>query len=340
MTSPHSPPDDAQHLRSESASHPAEEAHPAGECLLWGVGAVSSMLGIATPTLRTWDRRYNLGPSQRTEGGHRRYSEADIARVELMSRLVDSGVPAQQAATVASATDDAALTTSAQVPPAVLTSFPSPAHVGTSTRATAGAVAALVSAAERLDHVALSRHCAQLFERRGVMAGWTDVAVPALRVIGERWAAGQLGVESEHLASERLATELRGIIAVRRGRRTTSGPVLLASAPEEQHALPLLALEAALSERRVSCLTLGARTPAGALTAAVARSAPRVVFLWASMPRPGDESVLQAWPQVGPRLIVLGGPGWDDVVVQGPPDVRAVRVNDLSSALAVVEAAA
>ncbi|MEJ7754976.1 MAG: hypothetical protein WKF83_00420 [Nocardioidaceae bacterium] len=34
--------------------------------LMWGVGAVSLRVGIATPTLRTWERRYGLGPSQRT----------------------------------------------------------------------------------------------------------------------------------------------------------------------------------------------------------------------------------------------------------------------------------
>src|SRR4028118_2240970 len=79
--------------------------------LLWGVGAVSSMLGIATPTLRTWDRRYQLGPSQRTAGGPRPYRPVDIARVDLMSQLVDQGVPAQQAATVALNSDDADLRT-------------------------------------------------------------------------------------------------------------------------------------------------------------------------------------------------------------------------------------
>src|SRR5690625_3299938 len=60
--------------------------------LLWGVGAVAVRLGIATPTLRTWERRYGIGPSRRTDGGHRRYTEDDIGRVELMQRLVGEGV--------------------------------------------------------------------------------------------------------------------------------------------------------------------------------------------------------------------------------------------------------
>ena len=47
-------------VSSESRSQAAAESS-----VLWGVGAVSQRLGIATPTLRTWDRRYGLGPSAR-----------------------------------------------------------------------------------------------------------------------------------------------------------------------------------------------------------------------------------------------------------------------------------
>src|SRR3954452_10314326 len=64
----------------------------------WPVGAVSERLGIAAPTLRSWDRRHGVGPSLRTAGNHRRYTELDIRRVLLMSRLTAQGVPAQSAA--------------------------------------------------------------------------------------------------------------------------------------------------------------------------------------------------------------------------------------------------
>ena len=64
----------------------------------WPVGVVAERLGIAAPTLRSWDRRHGVGPSVRTSGNHRRYTELDIRRVELMSRLTAQGVPAQSAA--------------------------------------------------------------------------------------------------------------------------------------------------------------------------------------------------------------------------------------------------
>ena len=84
---------------NEEASTPQPRNEPSGEPdagsdLTWGVGAVSSRLNITASTLRTWERRYGVGPSFRTEGGHRRYTESDIDRVDLMRRLLSRGVSA------------------------------------------------------------------------------------------------------------------------------------------------------------------------------------------------------------------------------------------------------
>ena len=64
------------------------------------VAEVAHRLGVAPATLRTWDRRYGLGPSSHEAGEHRRYSDEDLARLAAMRRLVVSGVPPQQAALV------------------------------------------------------------------------------------------------------------------------------------------------------------------------------------------------------------------------------------------------
>ena len=53
---------------------------------------------MAPATLRTWDRRYGLGPSEHAAGAHRRYSPADVSRLEEMRRLTLEGVPPAEAA--------------------------------------------------------------------------------------------------------------------------------------------------------------------------------------------------------------------------------------------------
>ncbi|UFU05682.1 MerR family transcriptional regulator [Ruania halotolerans] len=65
------------------------------------VAAVAGRLGVAASTLRTWDRRYGLGPSSRTAGQHRRYNAEDITRLETMRRLTREGVAPADAARLA-----------------------------------------------------------------------------------------------------------------------------------------------------------------------------------------------------------------------------------------------
>ena len=60
------------------------------------VSGAARRLGIAPATLRTWDRRYGIGPSGHARGRHRRYSAADMACLELMQRaLMQGAAPAE-----------------------------------------------------------------------------------------------------------------------------------------------------------------------------------------------------------------------------------------------------
>ncbi|WP_344099001.1 MerR family transcriptional regulator [Myceligenerans crystallogenes] len=65
------------------------------------VAAVAKRLGVAPATLRTWDRRYGLGPSGRTAGSHRRYTPDDVARLLVMRRLTLEGHAPGEAARAA-----------------------------------------------------------------------------------------------------------------------------------------------------------------------------------------------------------------------------------------------
>src|SRR5690625_1041050 len=50
------------------------------------VAGVAARLGVAAPTLRTWARRYGLGPSGHVAGKHRRYGAEDLAQLGTKSR--------------------------------------------------------------------------------------------------------------------------------------------------------------------------------------------------------------------------------------------------------------
>ncbi len=281
--------DGASDLDPEAAG-----AFPPG--VLWGVGAVSRRLGIASPTLRSWDRRYGLGPSARTAGGHRRYSEADVARVERMSHLILGGVPSAEAARLVLAAESR-----------------QDAAVLASTRSASATLArTMLDAARDFDAPLLSRLIAQVLTARGVRAGWTDVVAPFLVTVGEEWAAGSIGVDVEHLASECVASGLRDNTTWRETEPGRRSRVLLAGAPEEQHVLPLLALSAALAEHKIGTVMLGGRTPSSALATAVDRVDPAVVLLWSSSPDTARAAPVPRGLPGGDAapVLLLGGPGW------------------------------
>lgn len=298
------------------------------------VSAVAHRLGVAPATLRTWDRRYGLGPTSHAAGAHRRYGPRDVARLHTMRRLTLQGVPPAAAA-------QAAL----EVEPLVGThGAPLPDRDGRLQRQAGGgrvlrlpgaeaAVRGLGRAAMALDAPAVTAAVRAELARRGVTEAWDGVLRPVLAAVGARWAATGEGVEIEHLLSDCVTTALREVAPAR---QEGSRPVLLACAPEDQHALPLHVLAAALAERGHASRTLGPAMPADALAAAVRRTGPAALFLWSQLPTTADPAVLERLPTTRPATaLVAGGPGWDGAELPS----RVTLAQDLKSAVALVEQA-
>ena len=85
--------------RPRTRSRRPREPHDNGPHL--SVAAVARKLGIAPSTLRTWNRRYGIGPVDHAPGTHRRYSPNDVARLELMRNALLHGATPAAAATYA-----------------------------------------------------------------------------------------------------------------------------------------------------------------------------------------------------------------------------------------------
>jgi MerR family transcriptional regulator, light-induced transcriptional regulator len=303
------------------APPPGEESVAAPDAPLT-VAAVARRLGVAPTTLRTWDRRYGLGPSTHEAGTHRRYGAADLARLQTMRRLTLEGVPAAEAARLAlaggrSGAGDQPGNGGRAV------AFRRPGPRPATTRAAGGPapvvelgrpgdrVRAVLRAAEALDGPTITSTVRASLDRRGAVPTWDGLVAPVLVELGTRWERTGRGVDVEHLASEAVLGALRSYQHRLGQPATASPPVLLACTEEEQHSLPLHALAASLAERRVATRVLGARVPQDALAAAIRRTGPSAVFLWSTLPSTGDPRALSALPAVRPApLVVLGGPGW------------------------------
>ena len=294
---------------------------------LLSVAAVARRLGVAPATLRTWDRRYGLGPSGHTTGRHRRYGPRDVARLELMQRALLRGASSSEAARFA--LDSRSSMTHGEVPAA-----PSGGR-GLKLPGASRPARGLGRAALAMDSIAVQQQLADSLASDGVIATWDEVVRPVLTAVAARWELSGAGVEVEHLLNECvLASFVRATPLVTLGRNHR--PVLLACMPEERHTLPLYPLAAELAQRGVVVRQLGAALPLDALAAAVRRTAPSAVVLWAQLPRYADPGVLAALPRTRQQVrLFVGGPGWRRGILTAP----AERVEDLSAAVAAVEAA-
>lgn len=295
--------------------------------LTFTVAVAARRLGVAAATLRTWERRYGLRPSGRSQGGHRRYSESDLARLNVMRRLLLSGVsPADAAA--------GALNVDISDSCAVDECCQSVGKPKTSARALSRG---LLRAAVSLDADGSTQIVAESISRRGVVWTWDEVIVPVLIEIGNQWALSGEGIEIEHALSEVLTTQFSQVVA-RSPVRKDIPSVLLACAPDDLHCLPLRAIAAALAEMNVSTQMLGPRTPLSAVVAAASRLGSPVVIVWAQIPEIARQVDWAGWPfgasgDQGSRRagLVLAGPGWVD-----SKPTHAQRVHDLTETVTTV----
>jgi DNA-binding transcriptional MerR regulator len=282
------------------------------------VAAVARRLGVAPATLRTWDRRYGLGPSSHEAGEHRRYCPSDLAKLTVMRRLITTGV----------APCDAAVTAKAHKGSITLEKIIDSFEVREEL------VESLHRAAKSLDKSFIEAALRKDIASHGVIASWTEVIVPLLFLVGDEWEADGSGIEVEHMLTEIIKRILReGVAEIKQP--INSQPVLLAAVGEEMHSLALHALAAALAEKRIETFFLGARTPLEAISGMVKRAAPPAVFLWAQLTQNCDPKFITELPAIRPApRIIVGGPGWNPEIC-----ANVVVAQDLTHACSEIERA-
>ena len=239
------------------------------------IGELSRRVGVTPERLRAWERRYGLLEPTRTEGGFRLYSEADVRRVESMCRLLDRGLAAAEAASIARAKG----ADGPERSPAGAKEDGQGAPGGSGSPSAAGPgpwTGRLSQALDRYDeadaHAAFDDALAALSPDtvlRDLLAYLAD--------LGQRWADGEVSVSQEHFASHLLRGRLLGLA---RGWGVGAGPVaLLACPPGEQHDLPLIIFGLALRGRGWRIALMGADTPLDTLDAAAAELEPDLLVL-------------------------------------------------------------
>ncbi|MFF8289546.1 MerR family transcriptional regulator [Streptomyces sp. NPDC016309] len=313
-------------------------------------GEVARRLGVAATTLRSWDRRYGMGPAAHSGGKHRRWTPGDIARLERMCALTSTGVPPAEAARMVR---DGVAGTGAPgaagpggrpggTRPVPRGSVPGRARTGLQLGDVRQECKGLARAALRLDAPALEGLLSEVITAYGPVTAWNEVIMPTLQAVGRKWeTSGERYVEVEHFLSWHVSGALR-----RAAPPAPAGPrgatVVLACVPGENHTLALEALTTALAERGFLVRMFGAALPVEALVEAVRRTGPAAVGLWAQSRTTASRPLAQhvagmEWGVRGARrrpVVLALGPGWAGRTAPG-----LLRPPGLAEALDTLEAA-
>jgi methanogenic corrinoid protein MtbC1 len=218
---------------------------------------------VSPELLRAWEVRYGLLCPDRTAGGLRLFSEEDERRVHLMRKYIATGLSASEAARLARSGEESAARGGSA-------SF---AQIQTS----------LAHGIETLDEPMAQSALDELFRAFALPFALSEVILPFLHRLGERWAAAETSIAHEHFASNVIDGRLRALTP---GWGNGVGPrAVLACPPGERHEFGLLCFGLALREHGWRITYLGADTPLGEITDALGELLPTIVVLSATSPQ-------------------------------------------------------
>lgn len=202
--------------------------------------AAVRLTGLSPELLRAWESRHAIVEPLRTPGGTRRYTAGQLERLRLVKAAVDAGQRIGQVAR--------------------LGNEELKRRASNATSRADGRLDEILSALDRLEGAESGRLLSLQLAALGPMRFVRELATPLVHEIGERWAAGRMGVAQEHLASGLLRSLLGA--ALQPTASSLLGPrIVFATLPGERHELGLLMAALTTVGAGGNPLYLGAELP-------------------------------------------------------------------------------
>jgi MerR family transcriptional regulator, light-induced transcriptional regulator len=233
--------------------------------------------GLKPDTLRAWERRYGLPAPDRTQGGHRLYSQRDIDMLKWLMERQEEGLSISRAIALwrkleGEGQDPLKALAYAKPSPA-----PAPALVAQGDTISELRQAWL-AACKDFDEARAEQILAQTFARYSPETVCFELFQKGLAEIGQAWYKGEVTVQQEHFTSELIMRRLETLVAAAPP-PTRPGRILIGCPAEEEHTFAPLLLTYLLKRRGWSVFYLGARVPTAQLQETVDRIEPHLVIL-------------------------------------------------------------
>ncbi len=270
---------------------------------IYNLKAVVQETGLKPDTLRAWERRYGLPAPQRTDSGHRLYSQNDIELLKWLMARQEEGLNISRAVELWRQLEhdqESSLQTTMLVPPPAHS--PAPARVGGRSigegnlgERNLGSVQSgeALNTLERLrnewitsclnfDEQHAEQSIAQAFALFPAENVCLDILQKGLATIGRGWYENNITVQQEHFASALALRRLEALLAATPS-PTRAGRILIGCPPEEVHTFVPLMLTLLLRRRSWDVLFLGANVPVQDFIVTTQKAKPQLVVLTAQL---------------------------------------------------------
>jgi DNA-binding transcriptional MerR regulator/methylmalonyl-CoA mutase cobalamin-binding subunit len=248
---------------------------------VYSIAEVEERTGLSSALLRQWERRYGFPRPERSPGGHRLYSQADLEALHNIKTWIGEGVAPSQA--VKRYLEG--LTQEGPRPPEALSQE-------------------LEEALTRADTDSAERILSEAHRLHSLETVVLEVISPCLRRLGDGWHRGRITTAQEHLASTYLRGRLQGLFNLMGG---SLGPTLVVSTlPGEQHEIGSLITALFLRRAGFSVHYLGPNTPLHDLQQFAEHYSAKAIILSAAQPISLESLPHNALHGLAP-LVVIGG---------------------------------
>lgn len=253
-----------------------------GSALRHPIGVVSRRTGLKPDLIRAWERRYGAVAPGRSDTRRRFYSDADVARLLLLKRVVGTGRSIGQVANLS----DEELESLAGADPGA---GPAPPIQPPGGEAADAFLDLCLAAARRLEVGELELHLRRASVALSRASLLDKLLVPLLQRIGELWHQGEMRPAHEHVASAVVRSFLGGMYHAC-DVPATAPHLISTTPPRQRHELGALMVAAVAAGEGWRVTYLGADLPPEEIAAAAGEKGAQAVAL--SLIYPPDDARL------------------------------------------------